>query len=201
MSTEVSAGGFGQSVEIDLVSGKTGSVMRERNTSNRVTFGGEGSYELIDVRGELLAEGCLDDPIVNVGLDAILNTMFGNVASAGLPVDPWYMGLITGLATLSPTDTAAAVATWPEFATYTPTTRPEWTDNAPTTTQILTNGTPIEFTITTGGTLEGIFIVSNNLKADGSGILWSSAAFTSAPLTVAITDVLRVTYSATAARG
>jgi hypothetical protein len=201
MAIEPSSSGFGQSVEIDLVKGDTGSVMRERNTNNRIVFGGEGSYELVNADGVLLAEGCLDDPIVNVGLDAILNTMFGNVASAGLPVDPWFMGLITGGATLANADTTAAVATWPEFTTYTPAFRPAWTDNAPTTTQVLTNTSPIEFTITTGGTLEGIFIVSITTKSDVTGVLWSSAAFTSAPLTVAATDVLRVTYSVTSARG
>jgi len=189
-------GGFGQSLEIDLVKGN-GSVMRERNSKNCVSFGGEGRFELLNRSGGLLAEGCLDDPIVNVGLDMILNTALGGQTQ----IATWYMGLITGGATLANADTTSAVATWPEFTTYTPATRPEWTDNAPTTTQVLTNSSPIEFTISTGGTLEGIFIASIATKSSTSGTLWASAAFTSAPLTVAATDVLRVTYSVTAARG
>ncbi len=143
----------------------------------------------------------MDDPIVDQGLTFILNTMFGNVATAGAPADPWYIGLIQGGATLANGDTSAAWGTWLEFTTYTPATRPEWTDNAPTATQTLTNTAPVEFTISTGGTLEGIGITTIATKSSTAGTLWASAAFTSAPLSVSPTDVLRVTYSVTAARG
>ncbi len=48
---EQSFGGFGQEVEIDLVKVDTGSVMRERNTRNRIILGGFGEYTLHNAGG------------------------------------------------------------------------------------------------------------------------------------------------------
>jgi len=141
--------------------------------------------------GRLLGIYRVPNGIVDVGMEALLETTFRN----GTQYAAWYMGLVdnAGWTSFADADTMASHAGWSESTAYSQANRVQWSPDAAASRQV-TNGSAVEFSINGTETLKGVFIVSDNTKSGSSGILWSTAAFAS---TVAVQsgDTLKVTYT------
>jgi hypothetical protein len=129
--------------------------------------------------------------IVDVGLDNILDVMFGGSAQT----DPWHIGLIdnAGFTALANADTMASHAGWSELTAYTEATRIVWPDDVAASGS-KTNSTTADFSMNATNSVNGVFITSDSTKGGAGGILWSTAQF-SAPVPVVNLDVLKVTYT------
>lgn len=162
-----------------------------------VGFKLRGDYRLQLIRG---GEKILDlkdhNDITNLGLDTILNVMF----NAGTQATTWYMGLVNnaGFSALSNSDTMGGHAGWTEYQTYDEAARPEWTAGDASSQQ-MTNAVEVVFTIGGTATLKGVFITTSQTKGGTTGTLWSTAPF-ALPVAVQDDDVLKLTYTVTAAR-
>jgi len=133
--------------------------------------------------------------VTNEGKDHWLNVTFNALAA----VNPWYVAIIdnASFSALADTDTMASHPGWIEFTGYSEGTRVDWAEDA-ASGQSITNSTPITFTISSAGTLQGLFLTSSSTKGGTTGVLWATALFVS-PIPVAISDILKVTYTVTAA--
>jgi hypothetical protein len=130
--------------------------------------------------------------ITDEGLNDILDVQFGGGSQTGT----WYIGLIdnSGFSALAAGDTLSSHNGWSEFTSYTEANRVEWDDDA-AATRSKTNSSTANFSINATGNVYGIFVSSNNVKSTGNtGILWSTAAFSSVVAT-ANGDTLKVTYT------
>lgn len=138
--------------------------------------------------GQKIGEYEFPNGIVDVGLNKILDVMFGAVTQ----ITSWFIGLIdnSGFSALANADTLASHGGWNEFTNYTG-NRKAWSVGAAASRSI-TNGTTADFAITGTGTLKGIFV--SNASSGTSGTLWSTAAFGST-VAVANGDTLKVTYT------
>lgn len=155
---------------------------------------GHGSFWIEQIRdGKVIRKIRIKNTTTYAGLNSLLNVGF----RAATQLTAWYCGLVdnSGFTANPNTDTAASHAGWTEFTTYSESVRQTWSPTAASAGSI-TNTSAMVFTISGSGSINGIFIVSNNTKGGTSGTLWSSASFGS-PLTVASSDVLRITYSYT----
>lgn len=141
--------------------------------------------------GELIGRYIINNGIVDEGIEHLLDVGFhGDAATA-----TWYIGLVDndGWTAWSDSDLMNSHAGWVECDDYTEATRPEWTEDAASSRSI-TNSTTIDFSINASKTLKGIFITSNNTKNGTTGVLWSTAAFTST-VSVENGDTFKVTYT------
>jgi hypothetical protein len=162
--------------------------------------------------GRRINEYHFPNAVVNQGKNQILEVNF----HSGTPITSWFLGLISnvGYTALAATDTYQDINQagngWDEFTTYTDgnngddaTTRPAWGAGA-ASGQSVTNATAAVFNVTSAGTVKGVFqvggIVAAQTKNDhaASGVLWSTALFTSGDVVVANGDQLKVTYTVSA---
>jgi len=153
---------------------------------------GRFHVEHLDKDGNL--KGTYDFPngIVDVGINDILDVEFGSGSQSGT----WYIGLIdnSGFSALDAGDTLSSHSGWSEFVSYTEANRVEWVDDA-AASRSKTNSTTSNFSVNATGNVYGIFLSNNNVKSTGNtGILWSTAAFSSVVAT-ANGDTLKVTYT------
>lgn len=125
----------------------------------------------------------------NLGINYLLDAAFGGVSQ----VSPWYIGLIdAGATALSNTDTLASKA-WAENMDYDEASRVEWDDN-PTSSRTKANTTTADFTMNSTETIRGLFVAEDDTKGGTTGLLWSTAIF-STPASVVDDDVLKLIYS------
>lgn len=147
--------------------------------------------------GQVIGRYPADDPIVNGGLDDILN-VWGH---GGAQTNPWYAFLISGYGdpALDNADTMGSHAGWTELEDYDEATRPAYVEAA-ASSQVMTNvASPATFTISDTATVYGIGLCSDNVKGASDGTLWCTAAF-SAEIPVVDGDELNVVYQLTASR-
>lgn len=150
---------------------------------------------------DIFLEDCYDrvgfHPIINTVTNAGKMQMLGSMFNSNVvsTIYQWYMGLInnSGFSAIAAADTMASHAGWTEFVSYTETTRPAWTKDAASGNAI-TATSPSVFTISADGTLYGGFIVSNNTKSGGTGILWSAGGFPTPVPVQASVDIFRGNY-------
>jgi hypothetical protein len=156
---------------------------------------GNFQVEHYDKDGNLKGTYKFPNGVTNAGKDHWLSVTF----NGGTAVNPWYLGLIneSGYTALAAGDTMSSHTGWAEFTSYTESTRVDWGEDAPSS-QSITNSTPATFTISSSGTLKGIFVTSNSTKGGTTGTLWATALFSS-DVPVASSDLLKVTYTVTAA--
>jgi hypothetical protein len=148
--------------------------------------------EHLDKDGNLKATYEFPNGITDEGLNDILDVEFGGGSQKGT----WYIGLIdnSGFSALDATDTLSSHSGWTEFTSYTESNRVEWVDDA-AASRSKTNANTANFSVNATGNVYGIFVSSNNVKTTGTtGILWSTAAFSSVVAT-ANGDTLKVTYT------
>ena len=148
--------------------------------------------EHLDVKGNLKGAYEFPNGITDEGLNDILDVQFGGGSQSGT----WYIGLIdnSGFSALDAGDTLASHTGWSEFTDYTESNRVEWDDDA-ASSRSKTNSSTANFSVNASGNVYGIFVSNNNVKSTGTtGILWSTAAFSSVVAT-ANGDTLKVTYT------
>jgi len=177
--------GFGQKA--------TGQV--ERKPSGESDFSPKGYFDIQLVRkGKVIESFRAPNGVTNVGKNSILGVGFNAIAQ----ITAWYLGIIdnSGFSALAAADTMASHAGWNEFVSYAEATRVAWPEDAASGQQI-TNSTSADFNINGSGTLNGIFLVSDNVKSGTAGTLWATASFAST-IPVLASDVLKITYTITA---
>ena len=117
------------------------------------------------------------------------------ITKGATQVPTWYIGLFEG--NYVPVDSDKA-STFPTSATeciaYLPATRVEFVEGAVAAGVVENTASRAEFTATAAKTIYGAFLVSAQAKGAVTGVLMSAARFT-APKTLQIDDVLRVTAS------
>lgn len=150
-----------------------------------------GRFDLtVKRKGKIIDRQQFPNGIVDVGINYLLEAGFYEDTTGD---ETWFIGLVnnSGFSAFANADTLASHAGWTEFTSYDEVNRVAWGPDAPAS-RTITNSTPATFTINSGGTLKGIFVASVNTGT--SGILWSTAAFSST-ITVVSTDEINVTYT------
>ncbi len=158
------------------------------NANHALPLRGKFFVEHRNEYGKLIGLYRIPNGIVDVGMDFLLDCMF----NGGTQSTPWYIALINGAAYsgVADADTLAIHAGWTEFTDYSG-GRKTWGVGA-ATGRTVTNGATVDFTITGAGSVRGIF--ATNQSSGTSPILWATALFSSA-ITVASSDVLKITYT------
>lgn len=134
--------------------------------------------------------------VVNVGLDDSLDKHF----KASAYTATWFVGLTDGTPTVAAADTMASHAGWVEVVAYSEASRPTLTLGAVSGQSVDNSASPAVFTINADATTTGgAFVVTDNTKSGGTGILYGAGAFTGGDRILATDDVLNVTVTLTAA--
>jgi hypothetical protein len=166
------------------------SILR-RNMENSTNLHVAGIFEIecYDKDGNLKWKDKAYNSVVNVGLNGVLNTMFGNAFSSGANsvLSGWAVGLVNNGNTFAAADTHASHAGWTEFTSYTDPanadsalSRPAWGSDdggtspgdypvAASTAQSLTNSAPVLYDITGSGTVAGLFLAGGGLTVPTPG--------------------------------
>lgn len=144
--------------------------------------------------GKIISEHFIHNDVTNAGKNDLFDKYFRNGTTAAA----WYIGLIdsSGFTAFAAGDTMSSHSGWNEFTTYDEATRVAWGPDA-AASQAITNSTKATFNIAGSGTIKGILVVTVSTKGGTTGILWSTAAFTTPP-PVADDDQLKVTYNLSA---
>ena len=161
--------------------------------------------KLYDPEGNL-KDAWVDSNIVTTeGLNKVLDVMF----KAGSQITSWYLGLISSVnwSAVAAGDTAAQIngtVGWDECsASY----APDYTVGSPTAARggpitfgtisaaAVSSSSTIDFVFTGPGTVKGAFVVSNGVRLNTTGTLYSAATFTGGDKVVSGGDTLKVTVS------
>lgn len=131
--------------------------------------------EVVDQFGNVLQRGEDHNLLPVESLSYLANLILG----VGTVLAPWYVGVFSG--NYSPTSATKATdlpGAAVESVVYSEASRPQW-DAVHNGTGLITNATDrAEFTVFTADTtLYGGFLVSDNNKGSGSGVLLSIARF------------------------
>lgn len=143
--------------------------------------------------------GSFRNGMTTQGLTAALAAELSN----GTRVSTWYMGLVnnSGFSAFDPDDTMASHAGWSELTEYDEATRETLVFGAPAGGVVATSAF-CEFTINATVAIKGAFITSVATKADNTGILRATGAFTGGSvLNFADDGVLQLSYVATNTAG
>lgn len=156
----------------------------------KVLMGGKFIGQLFR-KGKLIEEFEQANTVVNQGLNDNLNCYLNGGAQSTV----WYMGIFQGNYTPVATDTAATIAgNSTECSSYTSATRPQWQPAAPSGQSITNSANRATFTFNGSVTVYGAFLVSNNVIAGTSGVLFAAAQFGAAKAVVSA-DQLLLTYT------
>lgn len=147
--------------------------------------------------GELLNEFTVRNAVTDEGIRYLENVGF-NGSGVQAQIDTWYLGLVdnTGFTQFLAGDSAAQIGgtnQWSEMAGYSGTNRILW-DAGAAALRAITNAVSTDFAMTATNTVKGIFLNSSQVRASTTGILFSTAAFTTASPVVS-GDTLKVTYT------
>jgi hypothetical protein len=158
------------------------------NANHALPLRGKFFVEHRNKDGKLIGLYRIPNGIVDVGMDFLLDCMF----NSGTQSATWYIALIdnSGYTGVADSDTLASHAGWTEFTDYSG-GRKTWGVGSPSG-RAITNGSTVDFTITGAGAVRGIF--ATDQASGASPILWATALFSSA-ITVAGSDVLKITYT------
>lgn len=157
-----------------------------------------GRYDLVykDQSGKIVWREYARNGVLISGLTDVLEAAFNQGSQR-----TWHKGLIdnTNYSGIDGDDTISSHAGWQEFENYEGITRKQWTPLS-VSGGLIFNTSPVEFTFSAAGTVRGIFLVSSGAKGSASGVLFSTALF-STSRTVAAGGTLTVTYALRAAGG
>jgi hypothetical protein len=174
---------------------------RPKAEASGLKFRNHFNVKCFSPEGELLWNEEMHNVVCDVGMQLLLNTMFGGAAASS----PWYLGLINNSGPTpnigASTDTMGSHTNWAENTAYSEATREVYTEGAASgsgTVSMDNVGNEAQFTMSSTSTIFGIFVTSNNTKGGTTGTLWATAAF-SAPQLVNSGSVLQVTYTVTVA--
>lgn len=162
--------------------------------------GGTFHVSCYDAAGNLKWRDRAKNGVTSIGLDHVLNVIFRGTT----PITTWFIGLVdfAGFSAFSLADIATSHASWSAVASgdLGNATWPAWSPGAPSSNAI-TNATTANFTMQPSGslTVKGLFLVSNSTVSPLAGLLFSTASFTGGTQAVSNGDVLKVTYTISAA--
>lgn len=179
-----------------------GSIMKQKSVNEANQAIGTYTVECFDAQGNLKWSDTVPNVITTLGKNDILDKYFAGTAYTAT----MYMGLISGASYTSVPvvgDTQASHATWNECGATT--YGPDY--GAANRVTIAWNSaaagskasTATQFTISSianGVTVKGCLISTNNTKQGTTGTLVSAGLFSGGDKTVAVSDVLNVTYTA-----
>lgn len=173
------------------------SLIRGGSLSEIVKPGGFYVAECFDKDGNLKWRDEIHNLVTTVGKNLLLDTILGNSAAGAV-----VMGL-KGTGTAVAADTQASHASWSEVGLA---NAPAYSGNRPTpafssaAAGSKATSAAVSFSFTSGGTVAGCFINigGSATKDNTTGTLYSAGDFTGGSKTVANTDSLNVTYTASA---
>lgn len=115
--------------------------------------------------------------ITDEGIHYNLDTAFTNNDTAETS---WYAGLInnSGYTGVDPSDLMSSHTGWTESTDYTEGARQTLSFAAASSRQITA---AVSFTMNATVTIKGLFVVTDSTKGGSSGVLWSTALYSSAP--------------------
>lgn len=115
--------------------------------------------------------------ITDEGIHYNLDTAFTNNDTAETS---WYAGLInnSGYTGVDPSDVMSSHTGWTESTDYSEGTRQALSFAAAATRQITAE---VSFTMNATVTIKGLFVVTNSTKGGTTGVLWSTALYSTAP--------------------
>ena len=181
--------GFGQRL--------SAAVHRFRNPeTSGIKFTGWIHLKHYDKDGNLLNERMCPNGVTDVGINNNLDVAF----DAATQITAWSLGLVdnAGFTAFAAGDTMASHTGWTEFTSYAEATRVLIVFEAAAAKAVSNSVTSADFNINAAGVLQGVFVASNNVKGGTTGTLWATAAFAST-ITVANTDLIKITYTVTGA--
>jgi len=148
-------------------------------------------------KGELINAFPFPNDATNAGKQHVLGVAFNSVTQ----ITSWYLALINGTAgtpTLDPADTALSHGGWAEFTSYNETVRQTWTKGASNPTNQVISTAPALYTVSNdvavNAFVAGGFLISSNVKAGTSGLIYATGLFPSA-VPVLATDVFKLNYA------
>lgn len=158
------------------------------NANHTLPLRGTFFVEHRNSAGKLIGLYRIPNGIVDVGMNFLLDGMF----NSGTQSATWYIGLIdnSGYTAVADSDTLASHAGWTEFTNYAG-SRKTWGPDA-AAGRAVSNGSTVDFTVNSAGAVRGIF--ATDQVSGTSPILWATALFSSS-ITVASSDVLKITYT------
>ena len=176
-------------------------VMANTIQLDGVNVGGTYTLECRDANGNVKWTDTVKNLVTTVGKNLLLDTFLAGSAYTAAA----YIGLVSGTPTPAAGDTMASHGGWTEVGgvnapAYTgPRKTPAWSAASAASKATSSIGA---FAFTSGGTVGGCFLVlgagaASTLDNTG-GTLYSVGAFTGGNKTVAASDSLTVTYTATA---
>jgi len=115
--------------------------------------------------------------ITDEGIHYNLDTAFTNNDTAETA---WYAGLINnaGFTGVDATDVMSSHSGWAESTDYTESVRQTLSFAAAASRSITAE---VSFTMNATVTIDGLFVVTNNTKGGTSGVLWSTALYSTGP--------------------
>lgn len=118
-----------------------------------------------------------DNGITDEGIHYNLDTAFTNNDTAETA---WYAGLIdaSGFTGVDPSDVMSSHSGWTESTDYSEGTREALSFAAASSRSITAE---VSFTINATKTINGLFVVTDDTKGGTTGVLWSTALYTTAP--------------------
>ncbi len=127
-----------------------------------------------DRRGRVLWRESVRNGITIPGLTDLLSAGFAN----GTQRTAWHFGLIdgSGFSEVSPTDTAASHSGWAEEEDYSG-NRKQW--SLTVNGGIASTNAAALFAFTASASVRGVFLATASTKGSTSGVLWSTALFSS----------------------
>lgn len=176
-------------------------VMANTIQLDGVDVGGTYTLECRDASGNVKWKDTVKNLVTTVGKNLLLDTILAGSAYTAAT----YIGLVSGTPTPAAGDTIASHGGWTEVGgvnapAYTgPRKTPSWSAASAGSKATSSVGA---FAFTSGGTVGGCFLVLGSGASatldSTSGVLYSVGAFTGGNKTVAASDSLTVTYTATA---
>jgi hypothetical protein len=182
---------------INAGSMQSAGLYKKSDFAEAIALSGRYTAKCFDKDGNLKWEEEIQNLVTTVGKNKALDTLFANAAGGAI-----FMGL-KGTGTAVVGDTQASHASWLEVGG---TNAPAYSGTRLTPTFAAASGgskatsATVNFTFTSGGTVAGCFINIGGTSAQDNttGVLYSAGDFSGGNKVVANTDVLQVTYTATA---
>jgi len=182
--------------KLNSASNMSAYVERRRGLADEIKS--KGHFVLEHWRdGKKLGELPFHNGVTDVGKQYLLSAGF----LGGAATTPWYFGLIdaTGVTpALADSDTSASHPGWSEFTDYDESVRQTWVKALNTGTNQVSSSAPAQVTISSGlpvspSFIGGAFLINNNTKGGGTGVLWATGLYDAA-VPIVTGDIFKMQY-------
>jgi hypothetical protein len=178
--------------QINAVDANGVSISQNIGQDEGVQIKGFYNVECVGVDGVVKWTDTIKNLVVTVGKNDLLDKYFAGTTYTAA----WYMGLVDGATTptYNAADTLASHTGWTENTGYAGSNRITVGWNAAASGS--KSSTTTAFSINASGTIAGALLTATQAKATTTGVLYSAGNFTGGSRTVASSDTLNVTYTA-----